>query len=47
MKKRNVDVEVVDLPSVLGSSEYKRELFLIKGYTKKGKKIEKEQRWGT
>jgi hypothetical protein len=27
MKKRNVDVEVVDLPSILGSTEYKRELF--------------------
>jgi hypothetical protein len=29
MKKRNGDVEVVDLPSILGSTEYKRELFLI------------------
>jgi hypothetical protein len=24
MKKRNVDVEVVDLPSILGSTEYKK-----------------------
>jgi hypothetical protein len=29
MKKRNVDAEVVDLPSILGSTEYKKELFLI------------------
>jgi hypothetical protein len=37
MKKRNVDVEVVDLPSILGSTEYKRELFLIEGYAQRGK----------
>jgi hypothetical protein len=37
MKKRNVDVEVVDLPSILGSMEYKRELFLIQGYAGRGK----------
>jgi hypothetical protein len=37
MKKRNVDVEVVDLPSILGSKEYKKELFLIQGYAKRGK----------
>jgi hypothetical protein len=29
MKKRNVDVEVVDLPSILGSTKYKRELFFM------------------
>jgi hypothetical protein len=32
MKKRNIDVEVVDLPSILWSMEYKRELLLIQGY---------------
>jgi hypothetical protein len=29
MKKRKVDAEVVDLPSIFGSTEYKRELLLI------------------
>jgi hypothetical protein len=38
MKKRNVDVEVVDFPSILGSTEFKRELFLIQGYSGRGKK---------
>jgi hypothetical protein len=38
MKKRNVDVEVVDLPSILGSTEYKREFFLIQGYAQRGGK---------
>jgi hypothetical protein len=38
MKKRNVDVEVVYLPSIVGSIEYKRELFLIQGYARTGKK---------
>jgi hypothetical protein len=38
MKKRNVDVEVVDLPSILGSTEYKKELFLIQGYAQRGGK---------
>jgi hypothetical protein len=37
IKKRNVDVEIVDFPSILGSTEYNRELFLIQGYA---------QRWG-
>jgi hypothetical protein len=41
MKKRNVDVEVVDLPSILGSTEYKKELFLIQGYARRGKKMQK------
>jgi hypothetical protein len=37
MKKRNVDVEVFYLPSILGSTEYKRECFLIQGYARRGK----------
>jgi hypothetical protein len=41
MKKRNVDVEVVDLPSILGSTKYKEELFLIQGYARRGKKLKK------
>jgi hypothetical protein len=43
MKKRNVDVEVVDLPSILGSTEYKRELFLIQGYAQIGKTLIKDK----
>jgi hypothetical protein len=39
MKKRNVDVEVVDLPSILGSTEYKKDLFLIQGYARRGEKM--------
>jgi hypothetical protein len=35
-KKRNVDVKFVDLPSILGSTEYKRELFLIQGNARRG-----------
>jgi hypothetical protein len=37
MKIRNVDVEVVTLPSIVGSTEYKKELFLIQGYAQRGK----------
>jgi hypothetical protein len=37
MTKWNVDVEVVDLPSILGSTEYKNELVLIQGYARRGK----------
>jgi hypothetical protein len=36
MKKRNIDVEIVDFPSILGSTEYKKELFLIQGYARRG-----------
>jgi hypothetical protein len=36
MKKRNVDVEFVELPSIIGSTEYKKELFLIQGYARRG-----------
>jgi hypothetical protein len=43
MKKRNVDVEVVDLPSILGSTEYKKELFLIQGYAQRGKNLKKNK----
>jgi hypothetical protein len=39
MKKRNIDVEVVTLPSIMGSTEYKKELFLIQGYARRGKKL--------
>jgi hypothetical protein len=37
MKMRNVDLEVVTLPSILGSTDYKNELFLIQGYARRGK----------
>jgi hypothetical protein len=43
MKKRNVDVEVVTLPSILGSTEYKKELFLIQGYARRGEKLKKDK----
>jgi hypothetical protein len=43
MKKRNVDVEVMTLPSILGSTEYKKELFLIQGYARRGKKLKKDK----
>jgi hypothetical protein len=43
MKTRIVDVEVVTLPSILGSTEYKKELFLIQGYARRGKKLEKNE----
>jgi hypothetical protein len=36
IKERNVDVEVVDLPSILGFKGYKRDLFLIQGYARRG-----------
>jgi hypothetical protein len=42
MNKRNIDVEVVTLPSILGSAEYKKELFLIQGYARRGKKLNKD-----
>jgi hypothetical protein len=41
MKTRNVDVEVVTLPSILGSTEYKKKLFLIQGYARRRKKLKK------
>jgi hypothetical protein len=43
MKKRNVDVEVVTLPSILGYTEYKKDLFLIQGYARRGKKLKKDK----
>jgi hypothetical protein len=43
MKKRNVDVEVVTLPSIMGSTEYKKDLFLIQGYARRGKKFKKDK----
>jgi hypothetical protein len=43
MKKRNVDVEVVTLPSIMGSTEYKNELFLIQGYARRGGKLKKDK----
>jgi hypothetical protein len=43
MKKRNVDEEVVDLPSILGSMEYKKELFLIQGYARRGKTLKRDK----
>jgi hypothetical protein len=46
IKTRNVDVEVVTLPSILGSTEYKKELFLIQGYDRRGGKMKKKE-WGT
>jgi hypothetical protein len=45
MKKRNIDVEVVTLPSIMGSTEYKKELFLIQGYARRGKKLKKDKNW--
>jgi hypothetical protein len=36
MQKINVDVDLVDLPSIWGSTQYKRELFLIQGYAQRG-----------
>jgi hypothetical protein len=36
MNKRNIDVEVASLPSIMGSTEYKKELFLIQGYARRG-----------
>jgi hypothetical protein len=44
MKTMNVDVEVVTFPSILGSTEYKRELF-FKDMPEEGK-IGKKQEWG-
>jgi hypothetical protein len=35
--KKNIDIEVVILPSIMGSTEYKKELFLIQGYSRRGK----------
>jgi hypothetical protein len=46
MKTRNFDVEVVTLPSILGSTEYKKELFLIQGYAQREKKL-KNTEWVT
>jgi hypothetical protein len=43
MEKRNVDVEVVTLPSIMGSTEYKKELFFIQGYARRGKKLKKDK----
>jgi hypothetical protein len=43
MKKRNVDVEVVTLPSIWGSTEYKKELFLTQGYARRGEKLKKDK----
>jgi hypothetical protein len=31
------------LPSILGSTEYKKELFLIQGYVRRGKKLRKNK----
>jgi hypothetical protein len=46
MKKRSVDVEVVDLPSILGYTEYKKDFFLIQGYARRGE-IGKKTKMGT
>jgi hypothetical protein len=43
MKTSNVDVEVFTLPSILGSTEYKNELFLIQGYAQGGEKLKKNK----
>jgi hypothetical protein len=43
MKKRNIYVEVVDLPSILGYTEYKKELFFIQGYARRGKNLKKNK----
>jgi hypothetical protein len=43
MKERNVDVEVVGLPSILESTQYKRKLFLIQGYAQKGENMRKDK----
>jgi hypothetical protein len=43
MNKRNIDVEVVTLPSIMASTEYKKELFLIQGYARRGKKLKKDK----
>jgi hypothetical protein len=43
MNKRNIDVEVVTLPSIMGSTEYNKELFLIQGYARRGKKLKKDK----
>jgi hypothetical protein len=43
MKTRDFDVEVVTLPSVLGSTEYKKELFFIQGYARRGGKLKKNK----
>jgi hypothetical protein len=42
MKDRNIDVAVVDLPSIFSSTQYKRELFLIQGYVRRGGKLRKD-----
>jgi hypothetical protein len=43
MNKRNIDVEVVTLPSIMGSTEYKKELFFIQGYARRGEKLKKDK----
>jgi hypothetical protein len=43
MKKKNADVEVVELPSILGYTVYKRELFLIQGYARRGENLRKDK----
>jgi hypothetical protein len=43
MKERKIDVEVVDLPSILESTKYNRELFLIQGYARRREKMRKEK----
>jgi hypothetical protein len=43
MNKRNIDVEVVSLPSIMGLTEYKKELLLIQGYARRGKKLKQDK----
>jgi hypothetical protein len=43
MKARNIDVAVVDLPSILESTQYRRELFLIQGFVRRGGKLRKDK----
>jgi hypothetical protein len=37
MKDMNIDVTVVDVPSIFRSTQYKRDLFLIQVYVRRGK----------
>jgi hypothetical protein len=43
MNNRNIDVEVVTLPSIMASTEYNKELFFIQGYARRGKKLKKDK----
>jgi hypothetical protein len=43
MQERNIDVESVELPSILESTQYKRELFLIQGFVRREDKLRKDK----